>query len=452
MMSHNHRNFWIANTVNALFFSGYLILKFPLAFILAHEGLPLNSAYSLTTTSTIVFALCSLLLTQILKDYRDQKHIFLLGIILNLIAIIQLETGHYYFIISGLSCYVLGGSLYFFNITLLFNKQFQTPRERLHGNYIAQICLNIGALVGIIIFLFFVASDHYYFFSSIVFISTALLILLLCYPFFKDNSATKKQRYRLYGNCILMLLLIALCLQFNSLTRWLVLCAFIVGIVLALYRSWQNNEGGGKYFLFIILVLLFSLPFWIANTVLYNQFFVFLHDNVLSFLGIPATAVILFDPLGNIVFGLLWIRMMRNKNEKPYINLQLGLLFIAAAFGILSFAVHMHSDKILVYFPIVTILLFACAQFLIQPTLHSRVNDLIANHHNMLFALGILRAIRAVAAILAYYLLNISINAIPEQSLNQNTLLYFCVMIISLLALTIFLFIKNKIIIDETVY
>src|SRR3990167_2834672 len=168
-MSPHHRNFWIANTVNALFFSGYLILKFPLAFILAHDGFSLKTAYSLTTTSTIVFALCSLLLTHILKNYHNQKHIFLLGIIFNLIAVLFLQTGKYFFIMSGLSFYVLGGSLYFFNITLLFNKQFHQPRERLHGNYIAQICLNCGAFIGFIVFLFLASSCHCYFTSSIAF-------------------------------------------------------------------------------------------------------------------------------------------------------------------------------------------------------------------------------------------------------------------------------------------
>ncbi|MCX7124860.1 MAG: hypothetical protein NTU49_03730, partial [Gammaproteobacteria bacterium] len=67
-----------------------------MAFILAHQGLSLHEAYSLTTTGTIAFALCSLALTWIMKNYHDQKHTLLLGIVLNLFAALLLETRQYH--------------------------------------------------------------------------------------------------------------------------------------------------------------------------------------------------------------------------------------------------------------------------------------------------------------------------------------------------------------------
>src|SRR3990167_3866606 len=307
LMIYAQRNFWIANAVNALFFSGYWILKFPLAFILSQQGIPLHDAYALTTTSSIAFALCSIALTWILKEYRNQKHLFLLGIILNLLATVLLDTRYYNLEIMGLSCYVIGGSLYFFNITLLFNKQFSTARERLHGNYLAQIGLNGGAFVGTIVFLLSASTDHHYFADSIGFMLSAFLLLCISYRFLKDNTASCQQKKRLYCCCFLLFLLIVFCLQHTSITRWIILCVFLIAIIAAIMHATRHRDTG--YFIFIVLIVLFSFPFWIGNTILYNQFFVLLHNHVSLMIGLPATFIIALDPLGNIVFGLLWVRM-----------------------------------------------------------------------------------------------------------------------------------------------
>lgn len=443
-MPHNQRNFWIANTVNAIFFSGYFILKFPLAFILSQQGFALSKAYSLTTTTTIALALCSLALTWAMKNYHNQKHVFLLGIVFNFIAAILLETGQYYLEILGLGCYVIGASLYFFNITLLFNKQFNTPRDRLHGNYLAQICLNMGAFVGTIIFLIAISTGQHYFIYTIYFMGASLLILLICYRLLKDDAVSKKQQLHLYFNCLIMLFFALLCLQFNCVTRWVVLGVFSIALMIALKQSYQYHERG--YFIFILLVLLFSLPFWIGNTILYNQFFFFLHDNVMSFFTLPATAIILLDPLSNIIFGIIWTRMTRNSTQKPYANLLIGMLLVAIAFSALTIGLygHHHADKISAGYPMIALILFACAQFLIQPTMHSRVTDLIANHQRMVFALGVLRAVRSVAAILAFYLITFTVTANKMDSFHHNQVLYGSVTAMACLSIVIFLVIKNQ--------
>ncbi|MCX7120707.1 MAG: hypothetical protein NTZ67_02860 [Gammaproteobacteria bacterium] len=433
-----HHNFWIANFVNALFFSGYLILKFPLAFILAHQGISLTQAYTLTTTASIAFALCSLALTLIMKNYHDQKHALFLGITLNLAAALLLETRQYHLEVIGMACYVLGGGLYFFNVTLLFNKQFVDPETRLRGNYVVQIYLNIGAFIGSLVFLFAVTTGYRYFAYSIFFIIASLLLLITCYWFLEDAHASLKQQLILYGNCIALFFLILLCLQHAVLTRWLVLTAFILVTLLCLYQSNRNHERG--YFSFIILVLLFSLPYWIGNTILYNQFFVFLHASVLPFIGLPATFIILLDPLGNILFGLFWGRVTRNASTRPYFNLQLGIILMAIAFGILALGLllHSHATKISAIYPIATLLLFASAQFLIQPTMSSRVTDLIPNHQHMLFALGVLRSVRAFAAILAFYLINMTVTSNQAGLMQKDMMLYAAMAVIALLALGVF--------------
>ena len=438
------RDFWIVNCVNALFFAGYLILKFPLAFILAHQGLSLHEAYSLTTTGTIAFALCSLALTWIMKNYHDQKHTLLLGIVLNLFAALLLETRQYHLEMLGMGCYVIGGSLYFFNITLMFNKQFIDPDVRLRGNYFAQICLNIGAFLGSIVFLFAVATGHRYFDYSISFIAVSLFLLTSCYWFLKDDHASVRQQVRLYGSCVSMFALVLLCLQHATLTRWLVLSAFIIATLFGLYQSKKSHERG--YFLFIVLVLLFSLPYWIGNTILYNQFFVFLHNDVFSFFALPATFIILLDPLGNVLFGLLWGGITSNTAVRPYFNLQLGMILMTAAFGVLALGLitHLHAEKISAIYPIITLLLFACAQFLIQPTMASRVTDLIKNHHHMIFALGVLRSVRAFAAILAFYLIDLTVTPNQTSPMHQNMVLYVGVSAIALVSLGLFRCVKGK--------
>ena len=439
-----HRNFWILNLANAIFFSGYLILKFPLAFILAHQGISLNQAYSLTTTGTIAFALCSLALTSVMKNYHNQKHVLLLGIFLNLIAAICLETRQYTVEVIGMSCYVVGGSLYFFNITLFFNKQFSDPDIRLRGNYFSQICLNVGALIGSIVFLFAVNTGHHYFFYSIFFIIIALLFLISCYWIIQDEPSGVKQQMQLYCSCGLMFLLVMACLQYAALTRWLVLLAFIFATCFGLYQSQKSRERG--YFLFIILILLFSFPYWIANTILYNQFFVFLHDSVFSFYGIPATFVILLDPLGNVIFGLCWGNMIGKISTQPYMNLQIGMVLIVLAFSILTAGLFFNSNvmKISVIYPVITLLLFSCGQFLIQPTMNSCVNNLIHNHHHMIFGLGVLRSMRAIAAITAFYLINFTTVQNKLSSLQQNMVLYCSVTAIALLAVIVFQFYKKR--------
>lgn len=440
-MQHNHRNFLIANGVNALFFSGYLILKFPLSFILTCQGIPLEKAYSLTTTASVAFALCSLALSIIMKNYHDQKHAFLIGMILNLLAVIFLEQN---FIRIGLSCYAVGGSLYFFNITILFNKQFNMARTRLYGNYAAQICLNIGAFVGCIVFLYALKTKSHYFVYSIGLITTAILCLLVFYKAFQDTLATLLQHCYLYVSCLLMFLFVFICLNHNVVTRWLVLAAFLIAITIAITQSIKKRSQG--YFLFIILILFFSLPFWICNTILYNQFFVFLHDNVYSIFGYSATTIILIDPIGNIIFGLFWVAVTSQKPEQPYFNLQLGMVLIVVAFCVVSAGIYTHSDaqRIPVFYPLVTILLFSSAQFLIQPTMHSRVRDLITNHEHMVFALGILRSVRAFAAVLAFYMIDATVQNNQLSIARNNLILYSTIACVTLTMLVIFAVLKLR--------
>ncbi|MCX7124781.1 MAG: hypothetical protein NTU49_03320, partial [Gammaproteobacteria bacterium] len=200
-------------------------------------------------------------------------------------------------------------------------------------------------------------------------------------------------------------------------------------------QSKKSHERG--YFLFIVLVLLFSLPYWIGNTILYNQFFVFLHNDVFSFFALPATFIILLDPLGNVLFGLLWGGITSNTAVRPYFNLQLGMILMTAAFGVLALGLitHLHAEKISAIYPIITLLLFACAQFLIQPTMASRVTDLIKNHHHMIFALGVLRSVRAFAAILAFYLIDLTVTPNQTSPMHQNMVLYVGVSAIALVSL-----------------
>ncbi|OGT26359.1 MAG: hypothetical protein A3I77_08560 [Gammaproteobacteria bacterium RIFCSPLOWO2_02_FULL_42_14] len=436
-MNSDSRNFWIINTLNTLFFSGYLILKFPLAYILEKHGVPLQKAYALTTASTTAVALCSLALILILKKYHHQKQIFVLGIALICIATLLLESQKMHCILAGLSAYVLGSSLYFFNFTLMLNKQFSTQKDRLRGNYIAQICLNVGAFFGCIVILLSIGTANHYFTMSFCITLATLLLSLIGYQFLRQDAVTLRQQSYFFIQLIFLFAIIFMCLQLNEITRWVVLIAFSVATLLALIQAKKHQEK--SYFVFIILILLFSLPLWIGNTVIYNQFFIFLHRHVSTWFGIPAIAIIMLDPATNIIFGLFWEKITRHHLAQARISLTLGMYLFVIAFGVLAFALWInHATSIAIIYPVITLVLFSCAQFLIQPTMHAYINHLSDHHHHRVFALGILRAIRAVAASIAFYLINTTISTTTAPSWNQNITLYTSMTAIGCVALALF--------------
>lgn len=438
MAPHKKNFFWIISIINAVFFAGYLVLKFPLAFILEHHGFSLSDAYSLSTTSTTLFALCSLCLTWTLKEYKDQKHAVLLSVFLVLVSVLCLDTKYSFLEMLGLSLYVVGGSLYFFNMTLWINKQFSTAQDRLNGNYISQILLNVGAFFGSIVFIFSLSSEEKYFHCSIILILISFLSLCAFYFFIKENASKFRQKFHLYKNCFILVIATFFCLKKAFLTQKLVLTLFVAFITTVLIVAVKQKKHG--YVTFMLLVLFFSLPYWVSCLVLYNQFFIFLHDQVLSFFMFPATAIILLDPLGNVLFGLGWQKINRDFIAKPYLNLQIGMSLIALAFGLLWFGLYQNQMvvKLNAFYPIVTLLLFSCAQFLIQPTLHSQASNLIEDHKDVVFGLGVLRSIRAVAAIFAFSLMSTTVHNNADNMFDKNGLLYLGVSLIALLSLIVF--------------
>ena len=105
------------------------------------------------------------------------------------------------------------------------------------------------------------------------------------------------------------------------------------------------------------------------------------------------------------------------------------------AFGLLGISLlYTHSEKSMLLYPMMTIFLFAFAQFLIQPTMHACLSNLIHEHKHQVFALGILRSMRAIGAIVAFYLISITIHS-KNTTLHQNSFLYLSVAGIALLSI-----------------
>lgn len=437
----NRQQFVIANAVNAIFIAGYIILKFPLAYILSHYGgYSLSRAYSLTTTATIAFAFCSLLFSVSFKEYHNQKHAILIGILLNLVAVLLLARHQ---VLLGLAIYVVGASLYFFNFTLFINKQFSTCPARLQGNYITQICLNMGAVLGVVLFIFGLSHGTHFFKYSIGLLAISFILLLAQYFLLEDQASSVKQNVNFYILCLSLVSIVVFLLNHAGVTRELVLSLFFIFIVMAIYQSQKFHEKG--YFLFIMLILTVSLPFWICNTIVYNQFYVFLHQNIPSVAGLPSAVIILLDPLANIVFGFFWTWYIKDKTIHISSNIIFSLFLIFIGFVILSILLYVQTiNTTFIIYPAITIILFSCAQFAIQPAMHSLLRDIIHNDQHMIFALGILRSIRALAAVLAFYWMNMTATSTRLLfSMPRIDLFFFGVSAMLLIAITSVLILRK---------
>ncbi len=217
--------------------------------------------------------------------------------------------------------------------------------------------------------------------------------------------------------------------------RFLVFIAFIAAVIYAL--SYAKRGQNRPYLEFIILVLVFSVPYWVANSILYNQFFYFLDRDVLLFLGLPATMILVLDPLINTVFGILFARFGSDTQKKPLNNLLLGNLLTFFSFGSLSIGVYLASaTRLNPVYPILAIILFACAQFLIQTTMSAKVSTLAENKKQMFFGLGVLRSARAFAAIIGFMLMSLTASTKTTNlkvEMHNNLVLYLSITFLVLL-------------------
>lgn len=440
-------SFQIIILISAIFFAGYFLLKCPLAFVLNRHHIPLMQAYSISTTANIMMAVTSVLLSFILKDFHNQKLLLLCGIVLSSVALLLLKFSSFMLLLVGVSCYVLGGSLYFFNIIIYTNKLFDDVVERQAGNFKYQIAVNVGAFFGGILFITEYSENtrltDYSFYACIL----AVLIFLLCYKKLYDVKTSTKKIINLSVKLLAIFGLIWLCLFYELATRWMALIVFAVAVLYGVYCSIKNKNH--HYLTLILLVLFFSVPYWLAYTILYNEFFHLLDRNTYHFYGLRADSIILIDALANIIFGFGVLKYFVGHEQKAISSLLLGMIFLCLSFLVLSFGLHFVSlpQNLLPIYPILTVALFSCGEFLIQSTLNASVRNLLSNQGIISYSVGVLRSSRACASALGYFLMWLTVSSDVDhvkQSSGHEAMLYLITAAYIALSALAYLYFRKK--------
>ncbi|MDX1901965.1 MAG: hypothetical protein SFW66_08190 [Gammaproteobacteria bacterium] len=305
----------------------------------------------------------------------------------------------------GIATYVVGGGLYFFNIIMFINKQFIKNQERIRGNYIYQIFVNLGGIIGALL----VVSnmDKVNEFKSCFTVGViSLLVALFLYPFMHDDDISKIKIVKFYFYLILLFFIVLFAMHYQELTRIIVLSSFLVASVYVIFLSFAKKNN--NLLMFVGLVFAFNIPYWLANTIIFNQFFYFLKNDVSATVFNPLLIVII-DPLVNILFGIGMLGAQRKSIVNHYRNLTLSSLLLVCAFVILTIGLFFSKSRINFVYPMLMIGIFACAEFLLQTTLNSKIKDLLAHYKRGEFlATGIMRSSRSFATVLGYFLISFS--------------------------------------------
>ena len=397
------RSFQVIALVNTLFFSGYYVIKCPLAYVLQSNGMDQISSYSLSSTANIIFAVCSLVFGVALRNFKTQKLALIIGVFFSTVSLGLLSTGIPFLIKVAVTFYILGGSLYFFSITLLVNKQFDVTYQRLRGNFIYQILVNFGGFIGELLFFLEINlnSSKHLFLYAIMICLLSLIILVLNVKNIYDDQTTLPGIKRFLHTLIMLFLIVYFALQFESIVRVVIIVFFILAAFYIIYKAKKN-----QYFAlvrFLGLIFLFSIPYWTAYMFMYNEFFDFLSKDVGTVWGLSGNALLLLNPITNILFGLLTITPFFLQRLAPSQYLNIGLFLILCAFLVVTLSVKYSIHTLNPWFPAVAIILYSIAEFLIQSILNSSVSDILHSSENQTLGLGMLRSSRSFAAAIAYY-------------------------------------------------
>ncbi|EKD73036.1 MAG: hypothetical protein ACD_45C00477G0005 [uncultured bacterium] len=421
--------------VNTLFFSGYYILKDPLAYILYSEGIPLKQAYSITTTANTLLALSALFFGFTLHNCGKQKFSLFIGIMLSVISICLLSIKSLTLSMLAVTFYIVGGGLYFFNIVIFINRLFGDSQVRIRGNYIYQIFVNLGAAVGCVLFLMQLNTVNVFKYCLISGASS-LLLFILFYKHIEDEQSSKIDSAKFFLYLIMLFCIVYIALNFEQTTRWIVIASFLVAVTYMIYKS--NIESNSALLSFIYLVFLFSIPYWIANTIIFNEFFYFLTKDVSSIHGFSPAILIMIDPIVNAFFGSSILLWQGNRIINHYKNLSYSSFLMTISFVVLCVGLFFTNgnQKISFVYPLITMGLFACSEFLLQTTLNARIRDLLLSQRkNEFLATGMMRSSRAFATVIGYYLMTLTVHANASTSdIRSNLNLYFGMVLIFIIS------------------
>lgn len=412
---------------NFFFMSGYITLRLSLTIYLLKNGYSSNDAYAISMSASALFALCSLAWGLLYNRISQDKNLILAGVAITLFSYLLLLLHSKIGQILGISLYVVGSSMYFININLLVNKHFNENKTRQRGNHVYQLIFNAGAFVGILLLASFF-SKH----GQVIYLLSPLMMLASLITLAANNKNiilsdthllhSHNAHAKIAAIVLSMLVFVYMLLHYDFIARYMLILAFVLSNLYIVYLIF--TEKNQKYLIFVVMMLCCSFIYWLANAIFYNQFTVFLSNDVgHTFFGISFSplALLILDPVANIMIGYAIYTAYKHKAFAAHTMLSLGLVLLLIAFLVLSFSLTITPDyhEIAFYWPAISIIFFAGAEFLIQTTLNAQVSHLISNVSRQGFFMAMLQITRAFSAVIAFYL--VGFNAPHSSSIKAIT-------------------------------
>jgi|GEM_PF-1829119 hypothetical protein len=437
--------------------AGYISMKLSLTLFLRHNGFNLTHAVSVTTVSFALCALSVLYWGYFRRFLPPDKCMIIVSIVLVTLGYLTLLCFSPAWKLLSISCFVVGGALIGIHIRLFVNNHFENLRERQQANHAIQWAMNAGCIFGVTALsltpvLFSINTLYFYCGMTML---LALLFFTLNYKnllSFKETLIDQKRAF--LALAILLVInvsLVFLLLNAPAFTRLLTLLVFIPAFAYGIYLSFKLKSPG--YRSFCMILILCGTAYWIAFSIFASQFPVFLIDYVRgSVFGahLSPLTVMLADPISNIVFGFLIFMIYKYYTLSPTSLLQASPLLVFIGFFILVIAIKLTGahDKINMIWPIITITLYAAAEFLFVTTSIAQINRLITDPKHRGFFFGLQKLGLAFSASLAFYLVYFTSHkdALYQASRSEFYTLFVCIMLIALgLSLLFFLLTRLRV-------
>lgn len=442
----NKDHFNLVLTQHFLFVFGYVPIKFALAIYLINIGFSDTDSYAIITSSFALSALCAIawsLSSKYLPSHRESTFV---GTLFVLISSIFLSVGQKPTILLGLPFLIIGDSLYFLNMNLFINNYFKDKFDRQTGNHKYLLTLNLGALLGFLTLMFVSGGEQY----KVLYMAGAGSILLsaLCilYPKMNLLSKTNSKQIAALLLCSLLLLIVTYeLLLYSTISRCIAIITFALVVAYICYYGIKNRSSG--YLEFLLMTVFCGCIYWIAQTVIYSQFMLFISANFQhTIFGISYSPafILAFDPIANLFFGYFILKLYKKYRFEENNSLIISLMLLGISFTVIPCVVFMENPllKYNIGWAILAIMLYGFAEFLLLSTLSSRVSTLTQNLNAQKFFFATQKLANAFAAATAYYLIMFSS---PSAAItDKNVLVYLIIFILSMFSAALMFFVNRR--------
>jgi len=435
-----------------MFMSGYITQRISLTVYLYRCNYNVYESYSIATSYISLFAICSLVWGFISKYLPKQEIIACISVLAISVGLALLSFPQKRIQLAGISFIIIGGSLYFTFTGLLVNQHFDSIIERQQGNHLYQITFNIGAVLGTIVIGLLPIDQYYvaYRFGSMITLLGFILLLKNAisitgaHTFKSLSSDTMKN---LYFSLLSSLLLIYILVEFGNITRLISTIAFVAGCTYIVFESFK--EGNTNYLRFLFMLIFCGFPYWVAISIVYSQFTIFLTHQVNSTLfgiNISPMMILTLDAIANVIFGYTIYRIYKKYHiqSKTLLMMSLVLTTIAFLFLVVPLYSIMPNQKVSLIYPIMMISIYAVAEFLLLTTLTTQISNLVRdkNKYGIFMSMEYLGS--AFCASIAYYFIHYASKIDVESNISSDSIHLYQIMLIFTLVLTFIFYTFSK--------